>query len=252
MVPTVNYLYLVQPSAGKTRQELKESGNIAGLYSWGQRYAKNTKTQNIWSLIRSNPIDHPAVAGSWTIIQRASSYLLATRHSFFSRMVRIIRRVGITWGCTPCPCIGSHHNIMVYCLKARNLRGNLVEEIVLGKSETSYVDFVGCYSRVTLEANDTKSLFLGGNNTLYYPSEAVTVNSFRGYFELQNGLTAGSTASPIRAINLNFDDDTNSISTIHSDSESVEGWYSIDGRRLNEKPEAKGMYIHGGQKVMIK
>ncbi len=105
-----------------------------------------------------------------------------------------------------------------------------------GKSETSYVDFVGCYSPVTLAANDTKSLFLGGNNTLYYPSEAVTVNSFRGYFELQNGLTAGSNASQIRAINLNFDDDTNSISTIHSDSESSCSWYSIDGRRLNEKP----------------
>ncbi len=120
-----------------------------------------------------------------------------------------------------------------------------------GKSETSYVDFVGCYSPVTLAANDTKSLFLGDENYLYYPSEAVTVNSFRGYFQLK-GLTAGSTANQIRAINLNFDDDTNSISTIHSDSESSSSWFTLDGRRLNEKPIEKGMYIHGGKKVMIK
>ena len=29
-------------------------------------------------------------------------------------------------------------------------------------------------------------------------------------------------------------------------------WYSIDGKRLNEQPKAKGIYIHNGHKVVIK
>ncbi len=123
-----------------------------------------------------------------------------------------------------------------------------------GKSETTYVDFVGCYSPVTLAANDTKSLFLSGSNTLYYPSEAVTVNSFRGYFKLKNGLTAGPTASQIRAINLNFDEqgESNSISTILPDTSAASSWYTLDGRRLLDEPNQPGMYIRNGQKVMIK
>ena len=29
-----------------------------------------------------------------------------------------------------------------------------------------------------------------------------------------------------------------------------ESWYTIDGRKLNGKPNAKGMYIHNGKKVV--
>ena len=36
--------------------------------------------------------------------------------------------------------------------------------------------------------------------------------------------------------------------------ESADGdeWYSIDGRKLNGKPDAKGLYIKNGKKVVIK
>jgi hypothetical protein len=30
------------------------------------------------------------------------------------------------------------------------------------------------------------------------------------------------------------------------------GWYTVDGRRLDGKPAQKGLYIHGGRKVVIK
>ncbi len=33
---------------------------------------------------------------------------------------------------------------------------------------------------------------------------------------------------------------------------SAGAWYSLDGRRLNGKPSAKGLYIHNGNKVVIK
>lgn len=37
-----------------------------------------------------------------------------------------------------------------------------------------------------------------------------------------------------------------------TESQNGIGWYSIDGRRLNGKPSAKGLYIVDGKKIMIK
>ena len=31
-----------------------------------------------------------------------------------------------------------------------------------------------------------------------------------------------------------------------------DGWYTLDGRRLSEKPTQSGVYINGGRKVVIK
>jgi hypothetical protein len=34
--------------------------------------------------------------------------------------------------------------------------------------------------------------------------------------------------------------------------EGLDGvWYSLDGRKLSGKPTQKGLYIHGGKKVVI-
>ena len=32
----------------------------------------------------------------------------------------------------------------------------------------------------------------------------------------------------------------------------ADAWYSLDGRKLDGKPSAKGMYIKNGKKVVIK
>ena len=39
---------------------------------------------------------------------------------------------------------------------------------------------------------------------------------------------------------------------VKSEKSGVEGWFSLDGRRLNGRPSAKGLYIHNGRKVVIK
>jgi hypothetical protein len=31
-----------------------------------------------------------------------------------------------------------------------------------------------------------------------------------------------------------------------------DAWYTLDGRRLDGQPTAKGLYIHGGKKVIVK
>ncbi len=122
-----------------------------------------------------------------------------------------------------------------------------------GTTETDYINFVGNFEPMTLTTN-VSQLYLGPGNTLYYPNGNVAVNAFRGYFVLQKGLTAGSTAGQIRAINLDFSEETEStsITTINADAPAASGWFTLDGRRLLDEPEQPGMYIRNGQKVMIK
>ena len=45
---------------------------------------------------------------------------------------------------------------------------------------------------------------------------------------------------------------TTAISGVNSEEVKSEEWYSLDGRRLEGKPAKKGVYILGGQKVVIK
>ncbi len=131
---------------------------------------------------------------------------------------------------------------------------------VLVNSEQSAIDisgvisFIGTYEYQGFSADNNSILFLGGDNKLYYPTRGASIGACRAYFQLAEGITAGdpASASPIKAFVLNFDEDTNSISTIGEDAPNTSGWYSIDGRRLLEAPELPGMYIHEGQKVMIK
>ena len=33
---------------------------------------------------------------------------------------------------------------------------------------------------------------------------------------------------------------------------TAEGWYTIDGRKLDGKPTKKGLYIHGGRKTVVR
>lgn len=98
--------------------------------------------------------------------------------------------------------------------------------------------------------------FEGSANTLYYPSADVTVNAFRAYFQLNNGLTAGDPAAPnapgIRTFNLNFGEESTGISSTPNPSMNGGEWYDLQGRRLNTKPTASGLYIHNGLKVAIK
>ena len=125
--------------------------------------------------------------------------------------------------------------------------------------ETDYADFVGTYSPVSIYTARKTNLYLGADNTLYYPTASgFTVNAFRGYFQLK-GLTAGepnSNQPGVRAFVLNFGDDSNATGILTTNftnpTNSDNEWYSLDGCRLNGKPTAKGIYINNGRKVVIK
>ena len=124
-------------------------------------------------------------------------------------------------------------------------------------------NFHGIYAPYSTGGENKKMLYLGADNKLYYPSKSRTINAFRAYFTLNNGIEAGDPASTsalaARAFVLNFDDgETTGITDVKSNSSlftlhsSLSGWYTINGRKLNGKPTIKGLYIYNGKGIVIK
>ena len=121
-------------------------------------------------------------------------------------------------------------------------------------SKDKTVTFVGTYAPVVYEEENKSVLFLQGEK-LYYPDgkAPTTINSFRAYFPL-NGIYGGTPeeASGVHNFVLNFGDgETTGITTTKLTNQNVD-WYSIDGRKLNQKPQQRGIYISNGRKVMVK
>ena len=132
------------------------------------------------------------------------------------------------------------------------------------------VSFLGTYNPISIgNEGDNTILYMGAESTLYHPNAAMDINSFRAYFQLNNGLVCGNPnqgGSSINAFVLNFDDETTGIVSIENSrffdersgkaeriiENGADAWYTLDGRKLNGKPSAKGIYINNGHKVVIK
>ena len=117
--------------------------------------------------------------------------------------------------------------------------------------------FTGTYAPVSIGSEGDKTkLYLGNANKLHYPNGEMTIGSQRAYFQLADRLTAGDATSLIRAFTVNFgDDEATGIISVHDSGFMVNGsdaWYTLDGRRLDGQPTAKGLYINNGKKVAIK
>jgi hypothetical protein len=130
------------------------------------------------------------------------------------------------------------------------------------------VRFLGTYAATTFGAEDRSILFVGDANKLYYPLIGASIKAQRAYFKIgPDGNPAN--ARQLTAFNIDFGDGEASgiieaeatsiptdvptrglsLSTLHS---SLSEWYTLDGRRLEGRPSAKGLYIHGGRKVAVK
>ena len=122
--------------------------------------------------------------------------------------------------------------------------------------ETTYMDFKGTYDRTNIYTDKKTNLYLGADDTLYYPwaegMSSFNINAFRAYFQLKNGLTAGDPA--LSRFMLNFGDgEASGISLTPDLSPKGKGSiYTIDGRKVNGQHAKKGLYIHNGRKVVVK
>ena len=117
--------------------------------------------------------------------------------------------------------------------------------------------FTGTYAPFSIgEGGDNTVLYLGEANTLYYPTDVMTIGCQRAYFQLLDGLTAGEPSSPnaVRVFVLNFGDEATFLNEElrMKNEESAGAWYTLDGRRLSGKPTKSGVYIKGGRKVLVK
>ena len=140
-----------------------------------------------------------------------------------------------------------------YLVKVTDTVANPVFEGVTVSStttttETTAVDFVPVMNPMSLTGGDKSVLFVTGGNKLTYPTADGNINAFRAYFQLK-----GETASLARAFRMSFDDNVTGIVTVLSGEPTTSsGIYTLDGRRLQGQPAAKGVYIVNGKKTIIK
>ena len=118
----------------------------------------------------------------------------------------------------------------------------------VGSGTTSgNVNFVGTFSSTQLQGGNHKTLILGADDTLYYPSTDLSVAACRGFF------TIPGEAANARQIVLGFGDGetTSIIATLNDKVEKVnDNVYNLNGQRLNVLQ--KGINIVNGKKVVIK
>lgn len=147
---------------------------------------------------------------------------------------------------------------------ANNVSDPLFTGVTISKTGPVAVDkgvltMLGVYTPLNIEDEDKTMLFLGANNSLYYPNgdQATNINAFHAYFKLADGYVCGQPTNGGNGINsfeLNFGDLINSIEDLSSTISNLhsEGWYTLDGRRLEKQPVQKGIYLYGRQKIAVK
>ena len=131
-----------------------------------------------------------------------------------------------------------------------NNSGKVYTDTYNAESKDGKVTFMGTYSQRSWDSEDKSILFLGGNNTLYYPDGTATtvIGACRAYFQL-------NTTTAVRAFNLHFGEsnDETGVTTPLALRRGAGGevWYSFDGVKLDKRPTKKGFYIHNGKKVVV-
>jgi len=128
--------------------------------------------------------------------------------------------------------------------------GVTISSTAVPNTETTAVNFVPTLGATTLVGDVKSILFLGAENKLINPSaENSSMKGFRAYFQLKGD------AATARAFNINFEDgETTGIESLTPDfcPKREESIYTLDGRRLDGEPSAKGIYVVSGKKVIIK
>ena len=121
-----------------------------------------------------------------------------------------------------------------------------------GESADSHVRFIGTYDGMSFNTKDYSYLFMGSENTLYYPSAGAGIGAQRAYFKIgEDGVWL---TRALTAFDIDFGEGENVTGIISTSAETRdnEGWYTIDGRKFNGKPTVSGVYVNKGRKVLIK
>lgn len=88
------------------------------------------------------------------------------------------------------------------------------------------------------------------DNKFWYSTGNTNVKAFRCWFEL--GAVLDKETDFGARVFLNFEDEGTTGIINHSKTTDNISWYTLDGRKLDKKPTAKGVYVRDGRKVVIK
>ena len=162
----------------------------------------------------------------------------------------------LTLNFTEATSIDAGKSYLVYLGSASNVENPTFNDVTIANvtttTETTYADFVPVMNPTPLTANDKTVLFVSGGNKLTYPNATSNINGFRAYFHLK-----GDAVSNASVFEMSFDDESTGITEIddsqaHDVHFDTDGIYTLDGRRIEGQPTAKGIYIQNGRKVIIK
>ena len=85
-------------------------------------------------------------------------------------------------------------------------------------------------------------------STLKHTGKPRTLKACRAYFQF-----SAEAMKRIQQFVLDFGGDvTTGIISIDNEKLNESGWYTVDGKKLEQQPTRKGLYIHNGVKVVIK
>ena len=142
-----------------------------------------------------------------------------------------------------------------------NIENPVFYGVTIDKTDRSYdngqsgdirVRFLGTYKSTAFDSENKSILLMGGENMLFYPTNGAGIGAQRAYFKIGSD---AALARQITAFNINFgegDETTGIITMYDARSEMSDVWYSLDGRKLNDKPTEKGVYVNNGRKIVIK
>ena len=119
--------------------------------------------------------------------------------------------------------------------------------------------FIGTYATRTVTPADNKAIWfmIGSNNQWLFIGNngSWDVLPFEGYIDMTNA----TSTNEIRSMTFFFEEEDGTVTAIESvDAEgtdnaasAAEGWYTINGVKLEAKPTQKGIYIYNGKKIAI-
>ena len=132
-------------------------------------------------------------------------------------------------------------------VQSPRFEGVTVSAAEAGEVTFSGGSFAGSFSsHACSEGDASRMVILGPDNMLGYVSAGSTLHACRAHFEFPAG------GANIKAYKLDFGGgETSIVRTMERSADSRCEWYDISGRRLDGEPNVKGIYIHGGQKVVV-
>ena len=102
-----------------------------------------------------------------------------------------------------------------------------------------------------VDADATEATYILGRTYMLLYDEFIPVDKNEGFAQNRCWLTLGGAAGARRLAIVNGE--ATGVSGVKEISEAGDdSWYTATGRRLERRPVRKGIYIHGGQKMIIK